>query len=75
MEVLGHSQISLTMNTFSHVLPTLKREAAQPDDELLRGGRGRGDGAQQHTRYPDGGDSRWPHLPSPVDELGVARPL
>jgi len=28
MEILGHSQISLTMNTYTHVLPELKREAA-----------------------------------------------
>ena len=28
MEVLGHSQISLTMNTYAHVLPEMKREAA-----------------------------------------------
>jgi integrase len=30
METLGHSQISLTMNTYSHVLPALQREAADP---------------------------------------------
>jgi integrase len=29
MEVLGHSQISLTMNTYSHVVPELKRDAAE----------------------------------------------
>jgi integrase len=28
METLGHSQISLTMNTYSHVIPALQREAA-----------------------------------------------
>jgi integrase len=28
METLGHSQISLTLNTYSHVLPELQREAA-----------------------------------------------
>lgn len=28
METLGHSQISLTLNTYSHVLPALQREAA-----------------------------------------------
>lgn len=36
MEVLGHSQISLTMNTYSHVLPELKREAAQQMEALLQ---------------------------------------
>src|SRR5713101_4121478 len=28
MEVLGHSQISLTMNTYAHVLPEMRRDAA-----------------------------------------------
>jgi integrase len=37
MEVLGHSQISLTMNTYSHVLPELKREAAAQMEILLSG--------------------------------------
>lgn len=36
MEALGHSQISLTMNTYSHVLPTLQREAAHRMDVLLQ---------------------------------------
>jgi integrase len=35
MEILGHSQISLTMNTYSHVSPTLQKEAASRMDELL----------------------------------------
>jgi|SRR5579872_1027435 len=35
MEVLGHSQISLTMNTYSHVLPELKREAATQMEALI----------------------------------------
>lgn len=29
METLGHSQISLTMDTYSHALPSLQREAAE----------------------------------------------
>src|SRR5262245_39317534 len=29
METLGHSQIFLTMDTYSHVLPSLQPEAAQ----------------------------------------------
>lgn len=36
MEILGHSQISLTMNTYSHVVPELQREAANRLDALLR---------------------------------------
>jgi integrase len=35
METLGHSQISLTMNTYSHVMPALQREAADKMQELL----------------------------------------
>lgn len=35
METLGHSQISLTMNTYSHVMPALGRDAAARMDELL----------------------------------------
>ena len=35
METLGHSQISLTMNTYSHVLPALQREAADKMEALL----------------------------------------
>jgi hypothetical protein len=35
MDVLGHSQISLTMNTYSHVLPALKNDAASKMNELL----------------------------------------
>jgi integrase len=35
MEVLGHSQISLTMNTYTHVVPELRRQAADRMDELL----------------------------------------
>jgi len=29
MEVLGHSEIALTMNAYSHVVPELQQEAAQ----------------------------------------------
>ena len=35
METLGHSQISLTMNTYSHVLPALQREAANQMEAIL----------------------------------------
>jgi integrase len=35
MEILGHSQISLTMDTYTHVVPALKREAANRMDALL----------------------------------------
>jgi integrase len=35
METLGHSQVSLTLNTYSHVLPTLQRDAAARMDNIL----------------------------------------
>jgi integrase len=35
MEILGHSQISLTMNTYSHVALELQREAASRMDAAL----------------------------------------
>ena len=37
METLGHSQISLTLNTYSHVLPALQAEAAAKVDAVLIG--------------------------------------
>ena len=38
-ERLGHSQISVTLDTYSHVLPTMQAEAAGKfDDMLARGG-------------------------------------
>ena len=35
MELLGHSQISLTMNTYSHVIPSLERDAAEQMNALM----------------------------------------
>jgi integrase len=35
MEILGHSQINLTMNTYAHVMPQMKRETADIIDNLL----------------------------------------
>ena len=37
METLGHSQISLTLNTYSHVLPTLQEDAAERMNRMLLG--------------------------------------
>jgi integrase len=37
MELLGHSTIALTMNTYSHVIPALEREAADRMNRLLGG--------------------------------------
>ena len=35
MATLGHSQISLTLNTYSHVLPSLQLDAAERMDRIL----------------------------------------
>ena len=35
METLGHSQVSLTLNTYSHVLPVLQRDAAAQINAVL----------------------------------------
>jgi integrase len=35
MEVLGHSQIGQTMNTYAHVIPELRRDAALRMEELI----------------------------------------
>jgi integrase len=37
MALLGHSQISLTMDLYSHVLPELRREAADRMEAILQG--------------------------------------
>jgi len=35
MDVLGHSEIGVTLNTYAHVLPHLREEAADAIDELF----------------------------------------
>ena len=37
METLGHAQVSLTLNTYAHVVPVLQREAAAKMDAILGG--------------------------------------
>jgi hypothetical protein len=37
MEILGHSQIALTVNSYTHVLPELERDAARRMDEAIIG--------------------------------------
>ncbi len=36
MEILGHSQIALTMNTYAHVIPELRRNAADRMEALIQ---------------------------------------
>lgn len=35
MELMGHSQMSLTMEIYTHVAPELAREAAAKIDDIL----------------------------------------
>ncbi len=35
MEILGHSQIQVTFDTYAHVLPITHREAMDKMDEIL----------------------------------------
>jgi integrase len=37
MEILGHSQISLTLGTYTHVVPELARDAANRMGDALWG--------------------------------------
>ncbi len=37
MEALGHSQISLTANTYTHVIPSLRQEVARQMHGVLAG--------------------------------------
>jgi integrase len=37
METLGHSEVGVTLNTYSHVLTQLKREPAVQMDAILSG--------------------------------------
>lgn len=34
-EILGHSEISMTLNTYSHVLPTMQKDAMGTLDKLF----------------------------------------
>ena len=36
MEILGHSEIGMTMNTYSHVVPELRRDTAARMDDVIR---------------------------------------
>lgn len=37
MEILGHPQLGITMNLYSHVMPSTLREAADAIDRVLGG--------------------------------------
>ncbi|HEY6594451.1 MAG TPA: hypothetical protein VI011_10145 [Asanoa sp.] len=35
MDILGHTQIAVTMNTYGHVIPVMQQEAARQMDAAL----------------------------------------
>ncbi|GIH07172.1 hypothetical protein Rhe02_52390 [Rhizocola hellebori] len=37
MEIMGHSQIAVTMNIYAHVIPAMQQEAASRMDDALGG--------------------------------------
>lgn len=41
MDILGHSGIAMTMDTYSHVVPVLQRDAAEETESVLRISRNR----------------------------------
>ena len=44
MDILGHSQISVTTNIYGHVIPAMQDEAASQIDAALDGGKEAADG-------------------------------
>jgi integrase len=48
MDILGHSQIAVTMNTYAHVIPAMQQEAAGHMDAAL------GDRNESDTSDDDG---------------------
>jgi integrase len=36
-EALGHSRVNMTLDIYSHVLPTMQQETMEKLDEVLRG--------------------------------------
>jgi hypothetical protein len=55
MELLGHSQIHLTLNTYTHVVPALQREAAGRLEALLRPELDPGEGEAAEAQPTEGG--------------------
>ena len=56
-ELLGHSQIFVTLDIYSHILPTLQKEAMQQFNDVLaypsdgRSAKGGKNGSQDRKRY------------------------
>ena len=48
-DILGHSQVSTTLGIYSHVIPCLKRDAAQQLDALLAPGPAEPEAAESNS--------------------------
>src|SRR5260370_15797598 len=51
---LGHSQVTLTLNTYSHVIPSLGRDSASPETDSRSGVRRKRDHAANRVRHDHG---------------------
>jgi integrase len=76
MDVLGHSQISLTLNTYSHVVPSLRTDAAERmDDVLTRALAATGEQATSALNLalnnPSGTPGDQPERPEIVEDAGT----
>ncbi len=67
METLGHSQVSLTLDTYSHVLPSLQEEAAKQLDAAI----GCQIGCQSDEEASDGDQNVENSLEKVVSRLGI----
>lgn len=55
MDVLGHSEIGVTMNTYTHVLADLRHDAADAIDSILGGDGSRLGSSTEDEAAADGG--------------------
>jgi hypothetical protein len=62
MEVLGHSQIGVTMNTYGHVMPTQLAAAADANGTALWGSAGGLDEEDRDDHHDDGQAGAPPRL-------------
>jgi integrase len=57
-EILGHSEISMTMDVYSHVLPTMQREAVNRLNQIFMGSPSSPASAENQLRDPENTDPK-----------------
>lgn len=67
-EILGHSQIGMTLDTYSHLLPNAQREAARSMNDLLAADRGGTTRQETDVADSSGGDTVRDPAREPVAE-------